>query len=1061
VSLLLILCAGGVLYLAFPPDGLPIPLSDVFRARIEAVIADNMPSGEVSIGEIGLSLSRGRLMPRIRFSDMRLSEGGGDRVVLPILDVELDRASLLQGEIRPRQVALRGAGLRIRRNADGRLDLDVTGAETGAPRDLAETLAGIDRMFADPVFSALERVSGDGLTVLIEESRSGETLRIDSAELSLIPQGDSLTLSVGGQLTGRAESALDLTFTRFAELGQTAFNARFENLHSRDVAVASDALAWLTLVDAPLSGQLRTVLFDDGRFGTLSGTLDVAEGQIVPGGGVVPLPLTSMSLAFDYDATTARMWIEQFLVEAPSLSARISGHATLLDGPVYLTQLEIDDITADPPGMFAAPLRFAGGALDFRLQLEPVVAVDFGQAVLFDDGLHLSARGRVAAEEAGLSVRLDTEVPSLDGTRVPAFWPVDLLPNTRAWIEERVVAGAITSLHSGLRLTPGEAPQVALTFDFDGAEVHAIRGMAPVEGGRGYLDISHDRVSIVLHEGHVIEPDGGRLDLAGSVMRIHDTRRRHSPATLDLDIAGAIPSALTLIAAEPFTLLDRFGQNPATVARGEARIAATVDMVMQPRIRPADLTFGVDAQLRDVVSEELVPGRVLRAAALRLRADNARLSIGGPARLDGMRLDATWSRALGPGSPLASTVEGQAVLTPQALAGFGLRLPEDMLGGRGAAAFTLALAPDTPPRLSLQSDLAGLSLSLPALGWSLPAAETGRLAAEITLGPEPQVTQLDIAGAGLSLTGSVALDGPGAFDRLRIERLRLGDWLDVTGALIGQGRDARLTITGGRADMRGMPTGGADGSGDPLPLSLRLDRFEITDTIFLTDLTAELSGRPVGGSFRGRVGGEVPVTGTLSGEADGTALRLRSEDGGAVLRAAGIYPNSYGGALDLILRPLPGQGRYSGLMTIDNPRLRDAPAFAELLNAVSVVGLLDQLASGEGVALGEVRAAFSLSPGQVAIQEGTAIGPAMGLSLDGTYDIARRFLDFEGVVSPFYIVNGMMGGLFGTRHEGLFGFTYRLTGTPENSAVSVNPLSVFTPGIFREIFRRPPPELAQ
>ena len=85
----------------------------------------------------------------------------------------------------------------------------------------------------------------------------------------------------------------------------------------------------------------------------------------------------------------------------------------------------------------------------------------------------------------------------------------------------------------------------------------------------------------------------------------------------------------------------------------------------------------------------------------------------------------------------------------------------------------------------------------------------------------------------------------------------------------------------------------------------------------------------------------------------------------------------------------------------------------------------------------------------------------MGLSLDGVYDIATRYFDFEGVVSPFYLVNGMMGGIFSARREGLFGFTYRLTGTPENSAVSVNPLSVFTPGIFREIFRRPPPELAQ
>jgi hypothetical protein len=73
----------------------------------------------------------------------------------------------------------------------------------------------------------------------------------------------------------------------------------------------------------------------------------------------------------------------------------------------------------------------------------------------------------------------------------------------------------------------------------------------------------------------------------------------------------------------------------------------------------------------------------------------------------------------------------------------------------------------------------------------------------------------------------------------------------------------------------------------------------------------------------------------------------------------------------------------------------------------------------------------------------------------------RRRFDMQGVVSPLYMVNGLVGALFAPRREGLFGFSYRLTGTAQNSNVSVNPLSILTPGIFREIFRRPPPELTE
>jgi hypothetical protein len=67
-------------------------------------------------------------------------------------------------------------------------------------------------------------------------------------------------------------------------------------------------------------------------------------------------------------------------------------------------------------------------------------------------------------------------------------------------------------------------------------------------------------------------------------------------------------------------------------------------------------------------------------------------------------------------------------------------------------------------------------------------------------------------------------------------------------------------------------------------------------------------------------------------------------------------------------------------------------------------------------------------------------------------------LDMEGVISPFYLINGI-GQIFARRGEGLFGFTYTLRGAVASPKVVINPLSIFTPGMFREIFRRNPPKL--
>ena len=81
--------------------------------------------------------------------------------------------------------------------------------------------------------------------------------------------------------------------------------------------------------------------------------------------------------------------------------------------------------------------------------------------------------------------------------------------------------------------------------------------------------------------------------------------------------------------------------------------------------------------------------------------------------------------------------------------------------------------------------------------------------------------------------------------------------------------------------------------------------------------------------------------------------------------------------------------------------------------------------------------------------------------MDGVYDVASERYEMQGVVSPLYIVNGLIGTLFARRNEGLFGFNYRLIGDSADTRVSVNPLSLLTPGIFREIFRAPPPDFSE
>jgi len=131
---------------------------------------------------------------------------------------------------------------------------------------------------------------------------------------------------------------------------------------------------------------------------------------------------------------------------------------------------------------------------------------------------------------------------------------------------------------------------------------------------------------------------------------------------------------------------------------------------------------------------------------------------------------------------------------------------------------------------------------------------------------------------------------------------------------------------------------------------------------------------------------------------------------------------------------------------------------AELLNAISVVGILEQL-NDSGIVFATADADFVLTPDAVQVTEAAAIGASLGVSMAGVYRTADKALLLQGVISPIFLVNGV-GALVSRRGEGLFGFNYALTGTADAPQISVNPLSILTPGMFREIFRRPAPVLS-
>jgi hypothetical protein len=437
------------------------------------------------------------------------------------------------------------------------------------------------------------------------------------------------------------------------------------------------------------------------------------------------------------------------------------------------------------------------------------------------------------------------------------------------------------------------------------------------------------------------------------------------------------------------------------------------------------------------------------------------LALEGPVFVSGAQAQAKWSKKFGPSHAGQSDISGNITLNQPLLDAFNIALPEDMISGAAQGTLDVALRKGRAPAFTITSNLAGMRMSLPAIGASKAGSRQGGFKITGTAGDVPKVTELSVEFAGLSAKqGRVELEANGGLKFLAFDELKVGNWLNSSVNLIGQGKGqpVKIRLGGGTMDLAKAPFGSGGGTsgstgGSNSPVELVLDRFDITDTLSLHGMSATLSQRGgLSGTFKGRLNGSAPISGTISAGQYGPTIQVTAQDAGRAVVAAGLLEEAAGGDLSLTLISRGGEHSFDGTAKINDIKVQSAPELAELLSLVSVVGLLEQL-SGPGIFFSEIHSRFTILPDRIEIGRSTAEGPSLGISAEGRYHTKSETFDIEGVISPIYFLNAI-GQVVSKKGEGLFGFNFDLNGTVDRPKVSVNPLSLLTPGALRGIFRK-------
>lgn len=1064
-ALALVFLAGCLIYGALVFTALdvraPVWVTDWLEERVNRDLA----GARVSVGRIDLSVDR-TLRPRVQMHDVGIFDARGLELArLNRVRARFDPAGLLQGRMTLKSLRLSGAQITVRRRADGTFDLSL-GAGAGASGTLAGVLDALDGVFSRPPLTGLDQVLADQLTITLEDGRSGRIWQVTEGSIRLQQSKDALDVTVSADVFNGTEELANavIGISTDKESSRATLTATFENAAAGDIAAQSPALAFLSVMDAQISGALRATIDAGGTVGGLVGTLEVGAGVVQP--------TPKATIAFEggrayvaYDAARRSLAFSQVSLQSDTARITAEGRAYLQDfangWPASLVgQFSLSDVELEPENVFAEPMRFAAGAVDFRLRLDPF-ELDIGQVSLTNGDQRFLGRGHVSAGAGGWDMALDLGLNTIPLNRLLALWPVAFAPGTRAWLARNISTGDISDLTGAVRLAQGGQPQIALNYTFSDAEVKFIQTLPPVTGGSGYASLVNDSYTTVIETGLIAAPSGGMIDVEGTVFHIPDVTIPQGLAEVTLRTDSTITAALSLLDLKPFQLMTKAGL-ATDLAEGRAKVRSDIAFNLKRVIELPDVSYKVAGTLIDVTSEKLVPKRKISGTDLSLNASRDGISIGGRGKLGVLPVDAVWSQDFGP-EARGSRVEGTAELSQKLLDEFGIGLPPGSVRGQGVANVELDLFADAAPKFRLRSDMNRVTLRLAALDWSKAANRTGRLEVSGRLGTQPSIDRLVFEAPGLSATGRVELKSNGALDVARFDRVELGGWLDGPVALRGRGPNAPVGVEmgGGRIDLRRATLGGSggdasDGRGSSGPIDLRLDRLTVTEGIALTSFAGKFrNDRGLDGTFTARVNGGTPISGTLVPTRAGIAVRLRSNDAGGTIASADMLRNMRGGTLDLVLNPTGAEGTYNGRLTVRRTRVVEAPALTEMLSAISIVGLIDQMNSG-GITLSEIEGEFRLTPTSVTLYRSSAVGPSIGVSLDGFIDLTRDRIDMQGVISPVYFLNGI-GQLFSRRGEGLFGFNFRLRGETFSPDVTVNPLSILTPGMFREIFRRAPP----
>ena len=478
VSLTLVFVAAFVIAAAILMIDLEIRAPSWIQTSVSERVELALGGGAIDFGEIYVRIGSD-LHPRVRLTDVTLSDATGRRIArLQSADALISPRGLIFDRVPLVQTLdMTGAELALHRAANGGFAVAFDFAENpSTPRSLPELMKRFDTVLESQPLEALERITAGNIVLNYTDARVGRSWVVDDGRVTVdLTEGRRLRADLS-LLSGRAyASRLRVGLDQVPNTRDSLLSLSVEQMPAADMATQTPGLAFLSVLDAPITGAARTTLSADGTVGPISGTLGVGAGALAPNAAAKPVRFDSAQSYLTFDPAEGRLSFDLIEVQSERGGFVADGHAYLRDlengfPNALVAQFGLREINLVLPDLYEAPVRVDEVQTDFRLTLDPF-GVDFGQISVVEPSGTLSANGHVTVDQSGWQVALDATFPETNAARFKELWPVSYKPKTRDWIQRNIREGRITDISAGIRTAQGQPPRYAVSGNIQDATI--------------------------------------------------------------------------------------------------------------------------------------------------------------------------------------------------------------------------------------------------------------------------------------------------------------------------------------------------------------------------------------------------------------------------------------------------------------------------------------------------------------------------------------------------------------------------------------------------------------